>query len=136
MFDAQDVYDAVRALRPQLDKMLGEQRASPLKKAIDEHLQLAERGEDVDEQILEILTQDPSVRSWLRTALLLDESTRGLTRDSGYQSLPSNPGKVSATHFVCPKKGCDFDWCLRRIGRPVPSCPVHGVSLILASGGC
>jgi len=135
MFDAQDVYDAVRALRPQLDKMLGERRASSLKKVIDEQLQLADRGEDVDEQILEILTQDPGIRSWLRTALL-DESTRGQTRDSRYESLPGNPGQVSAMHFVCPEEECNFDWCLRRIGRPVPSCPVHGVSLILTSGGC
>jgi hypothetical protein len=135
MFDSQDVYDAARALRPQLDKMLGEERASPLKRAIDEHLRLAEEGEEVDERILEFLTRDPAVRSWLRTALL-DESTRGLTRDSGSQSPPGDPGHVRATHFVCPKDDCNFDWCLRRIGRPVPACPVHKVSLVLDSGEC
>jgi hypothetical protein len=135
MFDSQDVYDATRALRPQLDEMLGKQRASYLKKEIDEQLELAEQGEEVDEQILELLTREPEVRAWLRTALL-DESTRGLTRDSGYESLPGNPGKVRAMHFVCPKDGCDFDWCLRRVGRPVPACPVHKVSLVLDSGDC
>ena len=135
MFDAEDVYLATKALRPHLDRMLGEQRASPLIKEIDELLQFADHGQEVDNLILDLLTQDPDIRSWLKTALL-DETTRGLTRDSGYESLPGNPGKVRSLRFICPLEDGHFEWCLRRVGRPVPVCPIHRVSLVLTSEGC
>ena len=135
MFDAEDVYFATKALRPHLARMLGEQQASPLIVEIDKLLDLADHGEKVDNLILDRLIQDQGIRAWLKTALL-DETTRGPTRESAYESLPGDPGKVRSLRFICPLENGHFEWCLRRVGRPVPMCPIHKVSLVLSSEAC
>jgi len=132
MFEPEDVYFVASTLRPYLRKMLGDDQAVPLEKDIDGLLQRAEGGEKVDNLLLDRLTKEDKLREWLKTALL-DETTRSLTKDRTLEPLLGDVGPISTLHFVCPYKDCDFVWHLRRVGQPVPNCPIHQTALILAS---
>lgn len=132
MFDADDIVFAVKALRPFIRQILAEKQALSLEKEIDILLERSDRGEKVDNLLLELLSGDERLREWLKSALL-EDSTRGQIEDPSFGNLPGDVGGIAAKRFRCPRESCGFNWFLRRVGQPIPFCPVHQTILVLSS---
>ena len=127
MMETEDILYAARALHPYLDKILGQDRALPLEKEIDDLLQRAEEGEKVDNLLLDRLTQEEELRQWLKETFA-GERLRGLAKAS---RLPGDAGSVETKRYICSKPGCTFTWYLRRVGQPIPkTCPIDGAKLV------
>lgn len=113
--DDRDVIYAARKIVSLLDEKQQE--------VVQDLLARAERGEKVDNFLIDELRQDRRIRQWLRQAL-------GLSKDvvMAFDPLPGDIGRVSAPVYVCPHG--DFEWEIRRVGQPIPPCPVHDVPLM------
>ena len=120
--DPDDIYYAARKLRPYLP--------APLQASLTTLLRNAEAGEDISNQILDQLTDDPDARAWLDKTLprYQDDATmRG-----GPSPIGGDVGDIPASGvLVCPEPGCDFDYLVRHAGIRV-KCPDHGVKLVPA----
>lgn len=113
--DAQDVIYAAQKIAPLLDEAR--------RQTVESLLARAAHGEKVDNFLIDELRQDPHIRRWLRDAL-------GLSKEVtlAYDPLPGNIGSVTAPVYVCPHG--DFEWEIRRVGQPIPPCPVHNEPLV------
>ena len=128
MFDSQDILYAAQVIRPHLARLTEEQIAQQVISQLDNLLERAETGENVENLILELLGQHDSTRRWLKTALVGEEADE--LKKSFYQPAPGNIGPVSSgILYTCPIPDCDFAWSPRRAGQPIPSCPYHATKL-------
>jgi hypothetical protein len=115
---------AARAVRGHLPALAG-QRAAALDRELARLLELARRGQAVEEQLLAVLEGDQRVHRWVAGFL-----GRGgpppadgqATRTAG-NSPPGLPDLVAPLFYACPE--ADFDWYAADVGEPVPSCPTH-----------
>ena len=85
-------------------------------------------GADVDDDLLELLREDPRTRAY--TAFFLQTGSpppldRVTTR--GGTALAGDPGPIPMAKFSCPMG--DYDWYRRSVGQPVPRCRTHGLTL-------
>ena len=115
-FDPEEVLECARSIRPFLPELLGTE-AEPFDRQLAELLAQANPGQQVDDQILELLKSHAKTRQWAAEFLSPKEVTRGFDR------LPGNMGSVSAQKYVCPQG--DYVWYRRSVGIPIPICPSH-----------
>ena len=118
--EAQDVIYAAQKIMPYLDE--------PQRQAVQSLLARAERGEKVDNFLIDELRKNPDIRRWLANVLGVEE--RGEETMMAVDPPPGDVGTISAPLYVCPHG--DFEWEVRRAGQPIPLCPVHKVPLVPA----
>ncbi len=91
MYEREDVLAAARALLPQLPSLLGDD-AEAVAQELERLLQLAEAGEEVENDILALFAQDEATREWARRFL---EERRPQAREKGIddESWPPEVGE-------------------------------------------
>ncbi|GIG56012.1 hypothetical protein Lfu02_03840 [Longispora fulva] len=128
----ENLIDVARSIRPYLDRLVGA-GAAEFDQRLRALLVRARAGEDVDAELLALLTGSPATHAWA-AAVLADErhrppadlDLRAADPAGGYAGLPHphGGGPVPATRYVCPVDG-NYAWWRISVGEPVPVCPDH-----------
>jgi hypothetical protein len=115
---------AARAVRGHLATLAGG-RAAALDRELARLLELARRGQAIEDRLLAVLEGDHRVHRWVAEFLghggpppSTGHPTR--TTDGGPTALPE---LVAPWRYACPE--ADFDWYAADAGEPVPPCPTH-----------
>jgi hypothetical protein len=123
-FKPEDVLDGARSIRPFLQELLGDD-AVQVDGQLAELLAQAKAGQQVHEQILELLKSYPDTYNWIAEFLSEKQVSKG------FEKLAGQSQAISAQKYICPE-GDDYTWYRRVIGTTIPICPTHGVLLIVA----
>lgn len=123
-FKPEDVLDCARSIRPFLQELLGDD-AVQVDSQLGELLAQAKAGQQVHEQILELLKSYPDTYNWIAEFLSEEQVSKG------FEKLAGQAQAISAQKYICPQ-GDDYIWYRRVIGATIPICPTHGVPLIAA----
>ncbi len=116
-FDAQNILESARQIRPELSMLLPPGQAQSMDQQLAHLLARAKSGEAVDTAILDLLKANPQTYDWLVEFLSPGRLSKG-------PGLLGRPGNVSVPRYVCPEG--DYVWFRRTSGQPVPRCPSHG----------
>lgn len=128
IYESEDILQSAKAARPYLYHLIGEE-AIALEEELDHLISRADRGEDVDNLILELFRKHDASREWMKSAL---EPGEEVLRK--YTPLPGQPKPVPATtRFICQVQGCEFIWVRRHVRQGIPPCPQHNRDLEPAS---
>jgi len=127
MSEPRRIRDAARALRGDLAD-LGLGRADDFDRAVADLLAEGQAGADIDDDLLELLREDPRTRAY--TAFFLETGwpplpDRVTTR--GETTLSGDAGPIPLARFSCPMG--DYDWYRRSVGQPAPRCQTHNLPL-------
>lgn len=110
--------DAARAIRPELETILGDRDAAQaLNRQLANLLDVPDPKTNLA-QIRQLLRTDDRVRQWIQKAIA--GNTKSL-----YAGLPGDPTLLPAKNYRCPEPDCDFT-CSRRDRL----CPTHSVPVI------
>jgi hypothetical protein len=128
--------EAARLLRPALGDLVGA-GAADYDQRVRSLLERGAAGEDVDDDLAEVLTRSPEVQAWVASVLEDPEHRpphlQAVTERS-YQGPPGKAAPVAAQRYACPVDG-DYVWYRPFVGVPVPACPDHdGVVLVRQDG--
>jgi hypothetical protein len=121
MYEAQDVLEAARAIRPHLSELVPLD-AGDVDNRLGRLIQRAEGGQDVKLEILELLSEREATRDWADRLLAVPEEYRS------YKPLAGRVQRVSVPRYVCPQG--DYTWYRFSKGDVIPVCPRHGVALV------
>jgi hypothetical protein len=105
---------AARALRDEKPDLLAEV-GNQVGLALDRLLARADAGQDVSDDIVDLLTADARTRSELQNRLARAD-VRGVGSD-----LPGRPDPAGAIWYECPQG--DYRYPVFELGEPVPDCP-------------
>jgi hypothetical protein len=140
MANDETVLELARAIRLYLPELLGNNpersdEVRRLDRELAELLSEAQRGQEVDEGILDRLKLSPAVHNWaatfLQSGLPPDVAEE---RDRGFSPLAGRGEAVAPMKYICPE-GADVVWYRRAVDQPVPQCPTHHVALEPVSSG-
>jgi hypothetical protein len=121
------IRDAARAMRGDL-AVFDLPNAQKFDRAIAELLAAGEAGADIDEDLLELLREDPRTRLYTDFFLRVGSPPAPEhLKVRGDSMLPGDPGPIPLVKYGCPMG--DYDWYRRAVGEPVPRCPTHNVPL-------
>ncbi|MDZ8263545.1 hypothetical protein [Nostoc sp. ChiQUE01b] len=123
-FKPEGVLDCARSIRPFLQELLGDD-AVQVDGQLAELLAQAKAGQQVHEQILELLKSYPNTYNWIVEFLSEKQVSKG------FEKLAGQAQAISAQKYICPQ-GDDYIWYRRVIGATIPICPTHSVLLIAA----
>ena len=128
--EPEDVLECARSIRPELEE-LPVLEAERVDRQLADLLAQANKGQQVDAQILNLLKQDEETYYWMAEFLSEPPESRGFQRLPGmaYQPPPGDRAVGQAHKYVCPL-GNDYTW-YRRGGEPIRTCPTHHVELVL-----
>lgn len=139
MSNPTELIEAVRALKPNLSNLIGDQ-AKVVGPQLDELLAQAEQGQPVDNHIRNLIRPHPAVHAWVVEYLKFQasaadvEPTRGgLYPPAPSAQLPGFVGEILAGKYVCPQ--CGSPYFLRDEGGEVRDCPIHNISRVFVSNG-
>ncbi|MHC0066939.1 hypothetical protein ACWATR_29185 [Nostoc sp. UIC 10890] len=124
VFEPEDILEGTRLIRPFLPELLGDD-AVQVDRQLSELLAQAKAGQQVHDQIFEILKSYPDTDDWMAEFL----SEKPITK--GFDPLPGKGQPISASKYRCPQ-GDDYSWYRRSVGTAIPNCPTHNVPLIPA----
>lgn len=143
MYSADDVIQAAREIKGQLPLLLGEIKAQSVAFQLADLLAKADSGQAVDDQILELLTDESVTRRWLDARLnrpddasvdVETEATRGFQSFPGMQPPPGQQTFLnSAYRYHCPVSGCKFFWDRIDSTEPMRPCPIHDCELVTSN---
>jgi len=120
----EQVYEAIRKLLPEMSENM--------RKQAEELLQRAQKGEKVDNDLIDLARQDNKIREALKRKLFPEVESR--ERLLEYEPLPGNNDNISAsTTYKCPEPECEFTWHAPQMGAEPPLCPTHHRALIPVS---
>jgi len=119
-FEHEDILEGTRSIRPFLPELLGDD-AVQVDRQVAELLAQAKAGQQVHEQILELLKSYPDTRTWMAEFLSETQVSKGFDR------LTDQGQPISGSKYTCPE--ADYVWYRRVVGETVPTCPTHGVLL-------
>jgi hypothetical protein len=123
----QAILDAARAIRPFLAELVG-LAAEDIDRELARLLEQAASGVDVENRIVELVSQQAATREW--TAAFLQEGQPPSLRASerGFRRLPGTASTISPLVFACPIG--DYVWYRPSVGSLVPACPTHSLALV------
>ncbi len=124
VFKPEDVLEGARSIRFFLPELL-EDDAVQVDSQLAELLAQAKAGQQVHEQILELLKSYPDTYNWMAEFLSEKQVSKG------FEKLAGQGQAISAQKYICPEKN-DYTWYRRVIGETIPICPTHRVLLIPA----
>lgn len=111
------IYAAARVLLPELDE--------PRKGEVERLLQQAAEGQDTSLRLLDLLTQDKSLRERLRVLL---KGAPGELTLGDFPPIPGRPTSTPGQVYVCPQ--CDYTYVIGQAGEEPGECPIHHVRLV------
>jgi hypothetical protein len=117
------VYDAGNQIARELPELLPAGHAE-IATRLDMLLARANRGDDVGDEILELLASTEPTRRRIDELLPVEEFDKALT------DVPDFPGfgdPVEAIVYACPQ--CDYEYPVVEVGEVVPACPRDGNTL-------
>jgi hypothetical protein len=129
------ILEAASAIRPHLQKLLGDE-ADAVDSKLDELVQQAQDGKQVDMQILTLLLQHASTQEWLAEYLKgrqpSESETKYFPPPVGYPtSLQLYGEPKQSLKYHCPLPGHrNFIVYLYFVGEDKPQCPEHHVPLV------
>jgi len=119
------ILDAARAIRPFLAELVG-LAAEDIDRDLATLLEQAASGVDVEDRILELLSQPAAIREWT-AAFLQERQPPGLRVSERSFGLPGAGSTTSPQIFACPRG--DYVWYRRSVDSLVPACPTHSLAL-------
>ncbi|MDJ0707664.1 MAG: hypothetical protein QNJ46_30680 [Leptolyngbyaceae cyanobacterium MO_188.B28] len=125
MIDIHSVLESALAIRSHLTDLLGSESGEQMQRQLDQLLQQFQDGDDVEDDIWELLTEARTTRTWV-TQYQTQYQPITYTQ-KGLEPLPGHASNIQAPQFKCPR--CDYHWSRDRVGRPTPLCPIHGIPL-------
>jgi hypothetical protein len=129
MTQPKTILTAAQAIRPHLSSLLDPDTAERIDRELYYLLAQAESGQNVENQITELLRQPEPTQSWMRR-YFKGEKPEEITRSSSsYSNLAGDPALQPAPRYVCPR--CDSSW-YREDNEPIPECPNHHIPLVPA----
>lgn len=122
---SEDYLEAARTIRSYLPNLLDSEQAESVDAQLADLLNQSEQ--DVENQILEVLTSTEATRQW--TVNFLNSETT--TQFKGYQPIAGNPIQPIANiiKYKCPAPNCDFVYYPGQEGETIPLCPIHNCTL-------
>jgi hypothetical protein len=121
------IRDAARALRGDL-AALELPRANELDRAVADLLAAGKAGADIDDDLLELLREDPRTRAYTEFFVRFGSPpSPEHVKVRGGSTLPGDAGPIPLARYSCPMG--DYDWYRRAAGQPLPHCPTHDVPL-------
>ncbi len=143
--DIDGVLATARVIRSYLPDLLGPDLAVALDRQLADALAAPDSPAAVAAGLDRLLRARPETRAFLR-AVLDDTPDYRPPALQPRHTLPDEssapPGGIShaapagdfspvdADHYTCPQVGCDRGWNRPDVATPVPTCPVHHVTLI------
>jgi hypothetical protein len=132
-----DLLDVARTIRPYLQVLIAEEAAS-VDREIARLLAAAQSGQDVEDDLEEVLAGSPALYIWMEE-VLADELHRppelqpaDVRRSSrGSQPPPGNGDPVDAEKYICPVDG-NYIWWRQLPSDNVGTCRDHGCPLVPA----
>jgi hypothetical protein len=125
MYAPGDLLRAAAAIRPLLPELLGSE-AAQVDQQLVALLDRAQLGEPVENEIAMLLATKEPTRRQMEKIL----SSKG--EDLRYFVLPGTSAPPRPPKYVCLAEGCDYVWYRHQMG-PIPACPIHRLSLVLAT---
>ncbi len=132
MYRIEDILAAANAIRENLPKLLGEQ-AQIADRELSDLLAKAKAGEDVEIEILDLLSEYESTRTWMQQAL---KDKRSVYRsERGFSPLPGDSFEIPSglKRYKCPETNCTYTWTQRKAREKIPKCRLHNKDLKLIS---
>jgi hypothetical protein len=127
MMSSSDILTAARSIRAEVPSLLGQQGAR-VQAALDDLLAAASAGQDVDDQLWQLLVVYEPTRQRLNQLLPEVEEERG------FEPFPGERDAIEADRFVCPRG--DYEWPVFDSDDPVlERCPNHGLALQFVQAG-
>ncbi len=121
MTQEDDILAGARAIRSQLQGLLGEKEAVQVDEDLQELFKLAEGDYQVESLILQVLTRNEASRQWFEEYLRTQYPAETGSGTKEYERLPSLRSELPSPTYRCPK--CKFEWHRRSVGQKVPKCP-------------
>ncbi len=129
MYKIEDILKAAGDIRSHLKDLIGTE-ADTVEKELSELLTKAQQGEDVEIELIDLLSEKENTREWMQKAL---KDKRLPDGEKSYSPLPGRLPEAAPglQKYVCPNQGCDYIWIKQRISQKIPQCPTHNVNLII-----
>ena len=140
MTQPKTILTAAQAIRPYLFSLLDSDTAQQIDGQLQDLLTQAESGQNVENQITELLRRPEPTQAWMRR-YIKGENPEQITRSiSGYSSLAGDSaigysgldGEEAprlAFQYICSH--CGYLW-YREDSEPIPQCPKDLIPLVLA----
>jgi hypothetical protein len=106
---------AARGLRDEKPELLAA-AGDEVGPALDRLLRQADAGQEVSDDIIDLLAADASTRDELQRRL-----ARTDVRGVAFGDLPGRPDPADAIWYECPRG--DYRYPVFELGEPVPDCP-------------
>lgn len=121
--------DLAIAIRPQLTQLLGAQTGQQMADRLDLLMARSSAGEDVNREILTLLTDTKATQQWVTRRL--SRTSKSPQEHSGQRlgrgSVPGQISAISAPEYKCPM--CSYTWRRSRVGETPPPCKNHDIPL-------
>ena len=128
MYDTNDFMDGARAIRPYLKDLLGAE-AGAVDQQLAELLESGQRGNKVDNLILEVIRHHESTRRWM-AEFLEKKLPPQLAQELREYQPPLGVKPLAVPKYVCPEG--DYTWYRQSVRDPVGVCPTHKIVLVKA----
>ena len=131
MFPPDKLLTAARQIRPYIPELLDAAIAQRVGQQLESLLTTAVSQQDVDQQIVTLLTEHETTREWLR--LYIEENYPAdaiLKVIRTYFPLPGALHAVESPRYLCPVASCHQEWYRRDREQAIPNCPIHDVQFV------
>ncbi|NER83480.1 MAG: hypothetical protein F6K42_28795 [Leptolyngbya sp. SIO1D8] len=120
---SEQIFEAAATIRYYLPDLEPE-RAASLDQQIADLLNQDRSTPGLDNQLLRLITQIDTTRTWTKQFLNPDSKTteRGL-----FSSTNDPVNFIDLPKYACPHG--DYIWYRHGVGDPIPHCPTHGIPL-------
>ncbi|MDJ0705221.1 MAG: hypothetical protein QNJ46_18205 [Leptolyngbyaceae cyanobacterium MO_188.B28] len=128
--------NAAHAIRPYLSELLNAPIAQKVSEQLENFLAVSGSGQDVNSQILTVLTEYSPTREWLRLYIEENYPVEAILKVMRtYAPLPDNAHAVESPRYLCPVASCHQTWYRSDRNQPIPNCPIHDVQMVRDSKG-
>jgi CHAT domain-containing protein len=126
VYRSEDVLSAARTIRGELPTMFTDhpQVADELHRRLQALVDEAGRGRDVRRPILDLL------RTHAETRRRCEQLLHAADQRRGFEETPGVAQAVAAPTHLCPRLDCNERGYRYNVQEPVPTCPVHHISMV------
>lgn len=125
MFQAADIVEGAKSIRPHLPVLLNE-GAAELDEQLSDLLNSERDEEETALQVLGLLSEVPKAAEWLSDFLAVKSSSGEVGSHLATRSFNPVPGQHAppkTDKYICPRG--DFIWYRIAVGTTVPTCRTH-----------
>jgi hypothetical protein len=139
MHSTEAILEATLLIRPRLEHLLDSETAQQINTQILQLLTQVQTEQPVENSLLALLAQHEPTRLEMKALLDYYADDRSpsaettpipdleITRGISYTPLPGQGTPQSKPQFQCPI--CSYTWSRLKVGKPTPLCPDHQIPL-------